>query len=49
MVCFEKVADPDGLRPTGDQTFVMAEGGRSVDGVTIKGDLADIETIGRLC
>lgn len=36
---------PDGLRPTGGQTFIMAEGGGTVDRVTIKGDTVDVETI----
>ena len=36
---------PDGLRSTGGQTFIMAEGGGSVDRVTVKGDDVDIETI----
>ena len=36
---------PDGLRSTGGQTFVMAEGGGSVDSVTVSDDGADIETI----
>jgi sugar lactone lactonase YvrE len=36
---------PDGLRSTGGQKFVMAEGGGSVDRVTVNGDNVDIETI----
>ncbi len=36
---------PDGLRPVGDGSFVMAEGGRTVDHVTIKGDDVKIETL----
>jgi sugar lactone lactonase YvrE len=36
---------PDGLRSTGGQTFVMAEGGGSVDRVSVKGDDVEIETI----
>jgi sugar lactone lactonase YvrE len=36
---------PDGLRPIGDQTFVMAEGAGSLDRVTVKGDAVEIETI----
>ena len=36
---------PDGLRPTGEQTFVMAEGGGSLDRVTVNGDTIDVETI----
>jgi sugar lactone lactonase YvrE len=36
---------PDGLRSTGGQTFVMAEGGGSVDRVTVNGDDVEIETI----
>jgi len=36
---------PDGLRSTGGQTFVMAEGGGSVDRVTINGDEVEITTI----
>jgi len=40
--------NPDGLRPTGGNTFVMAEGGGTVDRVTIKGDDVEIETIKEL-
>src|SRR6478736_2795769 len=36
---------PDGLRSTGGLKFVMAEGGGSVDRVTVNGDNVDIETI----
>jgi sugar lactone lactonase YvrE len=36
---------PDGLRSTGGQAFVMAEGGGSVDRVTVKGEDVEIETI----
>jgi sugar lactone lactonase YvrE len=36
---------PDGLRSTGGKTFVMAEGGGSVDSVTVSDDSADVETI----
>lgn len=36
---------PDGLRSTGGQTFVMAEGGGTLDRVTIEGDNATFETI----
>jgi sugar lactone lactonase YvrE len=36
---------PDGLRSVGPQTFVMAEGGGSVDRVTVSGDNVDVETI----
>ena len=36
---------PDGLRSTGGQTFVMAEGGGSVDRVTVNGDEVEITTI----
>src|SRR5262249_4400986 len=36
---------PDGLRPTGGDTFAMAEGGTTIDRVTIKGDTAEIETV----
>jgi sugar lactone lactonase YvrE len=36
---------PDGLRPTGGQTFVMAEGGGSLDRVTVNGDAVDIHTV----
>jgi len=36
---------PDGLRPTGGQTFIMAEGGGSIDWVTVNGDGVDVETI----
>lgn len=36
---------PDGLRPVGDGTFVMAEGGGTVDRATVKGDDVKIETL----
>jgi hypothetical protein len=36
---------PDGLRSTGGQKFVMAEGGGSVDRVTVNGDEVEIATI----
>jgi sugar lactone lactonase YvrE len=36
---------PDGLRSTGGKTFVMAEGGGSVDRVTVNGDDVEIATI----
>ena len=36
---------PDGLRSTGEQTFVMAEGGGSIDSVTVSDDGVDVETI----
>ena len=36
---------PDGLRSTGGQTFVMAEGGGSVDRVALNGDDVEITTI----
>jgi sugar lactone lactonase YvrE len=36
---------PDGLRSTGGQMFIMAEGGGSVDRVTVNGDNVEIETI----
>jgi sugar lactone lactonase YvrE len=36
---------PDGLRSTGGQTFVMAEGGGSVDRVTVNGEEVEITTI----
>jgi hypothetical protein len=36
---------PDGLRSTDGQMFIMAEGGGSVDRVTVNGDNVDIETI----
>ena len=36
---------PDGLRSTGGQKFVMAEGGGSVDRVTVNGDEVKIATI----
>jgi sugar lactone lactonase YvrE len=35
----------DGLRPAGEQTFIMAEGSGSIDRVTIKGDEVNVETI----
>ncbi len=37
--------NPDGLRPAGGGAFVMAEGGTTVDRVTIKGDEVEIETL----
>ena len=36
---------PDGLRSTGGQTFVLAEGGGSADRVTVDGDNIDVETV----
>jgi hypothetical protein len=36
---------PDGLRSTGGQTFVMAEGGGSADRVTVHLDHVEIATI----
>ncbi len=36
---------PDGLRSIGGQSFVMAEGGGSVDRVSVNGDRVDIETL----
>jgi sugar lactone lactonase YvrE len=36
---------PDGLRPTGGQTFVMAEGGGTVDHVNVSADTVDIQTV----
>ena len=36
---------PDGLRSTGVQTFVMAEGGGSIDRVAVNGDDVEITTI----
>jgi len=36
---------PDGLRSTSGQMFIMAEGGGSVDRVTVNGDDVEIETI----
>jgi sugar lactone lactonase YvrE len=37
--------NPDGLRPAGGGAFIMAEGGTTVDRVTIKGDHVEIETL----
>lgn len=37
--------NPDALRPLTGNTFLMAEGGGSVDRVTVKGDKVDIETL----
>jgi sugar lactone lactonase YvrE len=37
--------NPDGLRPTGPGTFLMAEGGGTLDRVTIKGKDVEIETL----
>jgi sugar lactone lactonase YvrE len=36
---------PDGLRSTGGQTFVMAEGGGTVDRISVNGDSVDVQTI----
>ena len=36
---------PDGLRSTGNQTFIMAEGGGSVDRVAVNDDADEIDTI----
>jgi sugar lactone lactonase YvrE len=36
---------PDGLRPTGAQTFIMAEGGGTLDRVTVNGDDVQFETL----
>jgi sugar lactone lactonase YvrE len=36
---------PDGLRPTGGQSFVMAEGGGMLDRVAIDGDAVQLETV----
>ena len=36
---------PDGLRSTGGQTFVLAEGGGSADRVTVDGDNINVETV----
>jgi sugar lactone lactonase YvrE len=36
---------PDALRPTGGQLFVMAEGGGTLDRVTIDGDAVQVETV----
>jgi sugar lactone lactonase YvrE len=35
---------PDGLRPTGAQTFIMAEGGGTLDRVSVSGDKVDVES-----
>jgi sugar lactone lactonase YvrE len=35
----------DGLRPTGGQTFVMAEGAGTIDRVSINGDVLTVETV----
>jgi sugar lactone lactonase YvrE len=37
--------NPDGLRPTGGQSFVMAEGGGTIDRVTVNGDDVQIDTL----
>jgi len=37
--------NPDGLRPTGGMTFVMAEGGGTLDRVTVKGDAIELEEL----
>jgi sugar lactone lactonase YvrE len=36
---------PDALRPVGGQSFVMAEGGGTLDRVTIDGDAVQVETV----
>jgi hypothetical protein len=36
---------PDGLRPLSDRTFLMAEGGGTLDRVSIAGDKVTIETV----
>jgi len=36
---------PDGLRPLSDRTFLMAEGGGTLDRVSIAGDKVTIETL----
>lgn len=36
---------PDGLRPTGGQSFIMAEGGGTLDRVTVDGDKVDVVTV----
>ena len=36
---------PDGLRPVSGQTFIMAEGGGTLDRVTISGDEASFDTV----
>jgi hypothetical protein len=36
---------PDGLRPLSDGTFLMAEGGGTLDRVSVDGDKVAIETI----
>ena len=36
---------PDGLRPLSDGTFLMAEGGGTLDRVSVADDIALIETI----
>lgn len=35
----------DGLRSTGEQTFIMAEGSGSIDRLTVKGDEVTVDTI----
>jgi len=35
----------DGLRPTGEHSFIMAEGSGSIDRLIVKGDEVDVETI----
>ena len=35
----------DGLRPTGGETFVMAEGGGTIDRVSVAGDAVTVETV----
>jgi sugar lactone lactonase YvrE len=36
---------PDGLRPTGGQSFIMAEGGGSIDRVSVTGEAVQVETV----
>lgn len=40
-----KLTLPDALRAYGDNTFLMIEGGGSLDLVTVKGGMAEITTI----
>lgn len=39
------IQNPDALRPLDGNTFLMAEGGGTVDRVTVNGDKVDIETL----
>jgi sugar lactone lactonase YvrE len=39
------LAKPDGMRPLGGMTFLLAEGGGHVSRLSVKGDVVDVETL----